>query len=588
MIEETRLKTSKINNSEEELIEDNQNNIEMKIPDSISPKHRDLRIDNNDIIFNNSGNRPNSNIFRGKNKYHSQKKKDNLEKQKTLESSESSKDYSLKKDKNENSFYQIPNEENRKLIIKKKKWKGDNYFYGNIIMGPCSFRPTLLSLFAISIPVYLFLGFNSNFLTDRISSIIPIIILIIYLLTTILLIIAAFSDPGIILRFPLKNNIIEDKKDRRLFQLGYIKKYKYCSTCLIMRPSRSTHCGDCNNCVEKFDHHCPWIGACVGKRNYKYFYFFLFFLNFLIILIIIFCFFHIIKRITEVIEEKNNHKIINNIASYSLTDVIISIYIIIYEGLSMIFVTGLFIYHTKLVLKNITTKEDIKSFWENSQGNPYMRNKKLNYKNSLFPKKQKYSLIDIFKKGFLNIIPLNDDERPDITNSSSKEEKEKNENNLTFNNNGNNINNNCQQIDNNINNKERNVSTTLIIENKENNKEMECSNFIIDEKYNNKKSISYIQSGDIKIDLTDEKFLKRKKNKNNINEKERYSNSANNSDIENNIRRSTVRVSDCSENITDASGERKVPYFQTNFDVESNNIEERQIDNNKNISMNEE
>ena len=336
-------------------------------------------------------------------------------------------------------------------------------------MGPCSFRPTLLSLCSISIPVYLFLGFNSNFLTDRISSIIPIIILIIYLLTTILLIIAAFSDPGIILRFPLKNNILEDKKDRRLFQLGYIKKYKYCSTCLIMRPSRSTHCGDCNNCVEKFDHHCPWIGACVGKRNYKYFYFFLFFLNFLIILIIIFCFFHIIKRITEVIEEKNNHKIINNIASYSLTDVIISIYIIIYEGLSMIFVTGLFIYHTKLVLKNITTKEDIKSFWENSQGNPYMRNKKLNYKNSLFPKKQKYSLIDIFKKGFLNIISLNDDERPDIPNSSSKEEKEKNENNLTFNN-GNNINNNCQQTDNNINNKEKNVSTTLIIETKENNK----------------------------------------------------------------------------------------------------------------------
>ena len=546
-MEENRTQTSKINNSEEELIDDKQKSNEIRLPDPTTPKKNTITIDDIENDLNTFKKRPNSNIFRGKNKYHLQQNKNYFENNKTsLDSSESSKDVSIKK-KIKKEKIQISNEENRKLIIKRKNWNGDNYFgfNGNIIMGPCSFRPTLLSLFIISTPVFLFFGFNSKFISDRISSLVPIIIIFIYFITIILLIISAFCDPGIILRFPLKNNVLEDKKERRIFQLGYIKKYKYCSTCLIMRPNRSTHCGDCNNCVEKFDHHCPWIGACVGKRNYKLFYFFLFFLNFLIILIIIFCLYHIIKRIAEILELNKNNIISEHIASYTLTEVIMSIYIIIYEGITMIFVTGLFIYHTKLVLRNKTTKEDIKRFWENPQGNPYTRNKKLNYKNSLFPQKQKLSLIDIFKKGFMNIIPLNDDERTDIPKS---------ENNINNNIQNNNIQNNNNNIDNN-----KNVSTTLVVENKENNKDnIDCSDFIIDEKSNHQR-IKSVQPNDINIDLTEEKMIKRKKSKNTNNLKERYSNSINNSESDNNIRRSTVRVSDCSENMTEASGERKVP-----------------------------
>ena len=35
------------------------------------------------------------------------------------------------------------------------------------------------------------------------------------------------------------------------------------------------HCFDCNVCVEGYDHHCPWTGKCIGKKNLPFFYIFL-------------------------------------------------------------------------------------------------------------------------------------------------------------------------------------------------------------------------------------------------------------------------------------------------------------------------
>lgn len=51
-----------------------------------------------------------------------------------------------------------------------------------------------------------------------------------------------------------------------------------CHTCHVQRPLRAKHCRICKHCVSEFDHHCPFLGNCVGKSNYGSFFAFISFL----------------------------------------------------------------------------------------------------------------------------------------------------------------------------------------------------------------------------------------------------------------------------------------------------------------------
>ena len=81
----------------------------------------------------------------------------------------------------------------------------------------------------------------------------------------------------------------------------------------------------------------------------------------------------------------------------SFANVVVAIWLLCYIALSMIFTTGLLLFHIKIIKQDKTTKEELKKLFMNPFSNPYERNLKQNLKNILLPNIKSTSILDELK-----------------------------------------------------------------------------------------------------------------------------------------------------------------------------------------------
>ncbi|CAK9134681.1 unnamed protein product [Ilex paraguariensis] len=244
---------------------------------------------------------------------------------------------------------------------------------GRLIFGPDA-RSLLVTLLLIIVPIVIFCVFvarhlRHEFLPNNAGYAVLVVAIVYTIYVLVLLLLTSARDPGIVprnshppeevFRYDTSASVeiggrqtpsLQFPRTKEVMVNGIPVRVKYCDTCMLYRPPRCSHCSICNNCVERFDHHCPWVGQCIGLRNYRYFFLFVSSSTLLCIYVFAMCAFYI-KVLMD-----DYHSTVWKAMKESPASVIVMSYCFI----SLWFVGGLTGFHLYLISTNQTTYENFR------------------------------------------------------------------------------------------------------------------------------------------------------------------------------------------------------------------------------------
>ncbi|KAK2819168.1 hypothetical protein Q5P01_024729 [Channa striata] len=226
-------------------------------------------------------------------------------------------------------------------------------------LRPSAFIPVCTAVCLLVGSTSLFFVFTCPWLAVTICPAVPSCSAVLFLFVLANFTMATFMDAGVL---PMANDD-EDKDDEFRAPLyknvdvkGVQVRMKWCASCHFYRPPRCSHCSVCDHCVEDFDHHCPWVNNCIGRRNYRYFFLFLLSLTVHMIGVFTFGLIYVLHHMSELWK-----------LHCTVTLAVISI-----SGLFLIPVLGLTGFHLYLVSRGRTTNEQVTGKFQGGI-NPFTR-----------------------------------------------------------------------------------------------------------------------------------------------------------------------------------------------------------------------
>ncbi|XP_030063765.1 palmitoyltransferase ZDHHC12 [Microcaecilia unicolor] len=100
----------------------------------------------------------------------------------------------------------------------------------------------------------------------------PLLFVLLVLCSVLLYFAVSLMDPGYVTcDGNVKVLVINEEQEEMVPQTPKVVHMRRCGYCMLQQPMRARHCKACQHCVRRYDHHCPWIGNCVGERNHPLF-----------------------------------------------------------------------------------------------------------------------------------------------------------------------------------------------------------------------------------------------------------------------------------------------------------------------------